>query len=174
MHFKKKCNILYTHYLVKGAWLMSKNNQNPKDNEDNKEELAEVLRKLIDKIEIREIPKMPDDDNYDNALDDEEEDDDFGDEDYDDEECYNNELILDALYDQLDAVKGNVSAQYTGPDITNGLLGLNVLHNKTIAHLLFSLCIQNQNLLAQLSKAEDEKLELLKKQNELLMRILNK
>ena len=139
---------------------MSKKDQNPKDNDGKMKELADVLRTLIDKIEIHEIPKTPDDDNYCNPLDDEEDNEEYE----KDDDCYV-DLLLDTLYDVFEIVQGNVPIHYMGPDVTTGLLGLITLHGEAIVNSLAKVSSQITDMEGSLSKLEAEKIELLKKQN---------
>ena len=146
---------------------MSEKKQNSNDNGGKKKELEEVLRMLIDKIEISEIPKNPDDGHYYNPLDDEEDDDD---EVYDDEEDSYEDLFWDELYDVFEKVQGNVPIHYMGPDVTTGLLGLIAMNGNSTVNLINELSKKIQSI----QENEEEKIQLLKKQNELLMKILNK
>ena len=134
------------------------------ENTSKMKELAEILNVLLKKIEIA---KIPDEDT--DAFDDE----DYDDLDPDGEE-YDNDLLCDMLYDVFEKLEGNIPMQYVGPDIRAGLLGLITLHNEAIVKLLTTLLLQMQLLQAQLLENDKEKIELMKKQNQLLEELLKK
>ena len=150
---------------------MNPEERNQKNDKTEMKQLEEIINTIIKKIEIAKIPEKDfEDDDFDDF-----EDDDFFDEDYDsDGEQYDADFLCDLLYDVFEMVQGNVPSCYTGADVTTGMLGLIALHNKSTVKVLTSLLVQLQMLQTQLMENDREKIELLKKQNELLEKLLNK
>lgn len=151
---------------------MPDENRNPIDDENRNKmkELAEALNTILRKIEIKQIQKERSESYSEDELNEE----DFDEDILDDDESEYDDYIIDLLFDVFELVQGNVPACYTGADVTTGMLGLIALYNKSAVSVITSLLMQVQMLQSQLLENDKEKIEIMKKQNELLEKFLNK
>ena len=147
---------------------MASEERNQEENKNTRKmhELAELLNVLLSKVEIAQIPNESTE-NYGNVKCNYEE----MDQDMQEDES---SMLCDMLYDMFEMVEENIPLRYTGADVTTGVLGIIALHNQSAVKVITSLLIQLQMLQSQLMENEKEKIELLKKNNELLQKLLEK